>query len=254
MPQLPAGAPPAVAAMPLLCRFSVAGAILLRSIRNMLVFVQFFALAFSALLPVVNPLGSALVFLGLVGYAPDSVFRNLARRIAISSTLFLLVVELVGTGLLEFFGISLPVVQVAGGLVLASMGWNLLNQRESGTNPNPTDGAENDGGWGEKVFYPLTFPVTVGPGCIVVALTLSAHAVKANVFQDVMAHVGISLAIVVLSILVFFCYRYAPKITQHISSETAHGILRIIAFVLLCIGVQITWNGASKLLMAVVKP
>src|SRR5580704_15423682 len=213
-----------------------------------------FALTFSALLPLVNPLGSALVFLGFVGNVPDSVFRDLARKIAISTTIFMLVIELVGTGLLEFFGISLPVVQVAGGLVLASMGWNLLNQQESETNPNPADGAANDGGWGQKVFYPLTFPVTVGPGCIVVTLTLSAHAVRANVFEDVMAHVGISLAIVVLSILVFFCYRYAPKITQHISSDTAHGVLRIIAFVLLCIGVQITWNGASKLLMTVLKP
>jgi multiple antibiotic resistance protein len=216
--------------------------------------LKFFALAFSALLPVANPLGSALVFLGIVGPAPDSVFRDLARRIAISSTLFLLVVELVGTGLLEFFGISLPVVQVAGGLVLASMGWNLLNQQESETKPNPTEVEDNSDSLVEKVFYPLTFPVTYGPGCIVVMLTLSAHAVKTRVLDDVMAHVGISLAVVVLSLTVFLCYRYAPKITQHISPGTAHGILRIIAFVLLCIGVQITWNGAETLLKSVLKP
>ena len=97
-----------------------------------------FALTFSALLPLVDPLGSALVFLGFVGKVPDSVFRDLARKIAISTTIFMLVIELVGTGLLEFFGISLPVVQVAGGLVLASMGWNLLNQQESSVNPDRT--------------------------------------------------------------------------------------------------------------------
>ena len=82
---------------------------------------KFFGLAFSALLPVINPLGSALMFLGLVGPADSSVYRNLARKIAISTTLFLVIVELVGTALLAFFGISLPVVQVAGGLVLATM-------------------------------------------------------------------------------------------------------------------------------------
>ena len=97
-----------------------------------------FALTFSALLPLVNPLGSALVFLGFVGSVPDSVFADLARKIAISTTVFMLVIELVGTGLLEFFGISLPVVQVAGGLVLASMGWSLLNQQESNVNPDRT--------------------------------------------------------------------------------------------------------------------
>ncbi len=105
---------------------------------TVLLLFKSFALAFSALLPLVNPLGSALVFLGFVGTAPESVFGDLARKIAISTTIFMLVIELVGTGLLEFFGISLPVVQVAGGLVLASMGWSLLNQQESGANPDRT--------------------------------------------------------------------------------------------------------------------
>jgi multiple antibiotic resistance protein len=218
--------------------------------------IKFFALAFSALLPVINPLGSALLLLDIVGSAPVSVFRDLARSIAIRTTLFLLVVELVGSGLLEFFGISLPVVQVAGGLVLASMGWSLLNQAESETKPEAAD-VEDAGlkSLKNKVFYPLTFPLTVGPGCIVVMLTLSAHASmkQQSVLEDVMAHVGISLAVVALSLTVFVSYRYAPKITRRISPQTAHGILRIVAFVLLCIGVQITWNGVEALLKTVLK-
>ena len=217
--------------------------------------VKFFALAFSALLPLINPLGSALLLFAVVGNAPEAVFRALARRIAIRTTLFLLVVELVGSGLLEFFGISLPVVQVAGGLVLASMGWSLLNQKDTETNPNRAEVEEADfGSVEEKIFYPLTFPLTVGPGCIVVTLTLSAHAsVARGVLEDVMAHVGISLAAVVLSLIVYISYRYAPKITERISAQTAHGILRIVAFVLLCIGVQITWNGVQALLKTVMK-
>lgn len=213
---------------------------------------QFFGLAFSALLPLVNPLGSALVFLGFVGDAPPDVFRNLARKIAISTTLFMLIIELVGTGLLAFFGISLPVVQVAGGLVLASMGWTLLN--EQGT-PGPAEvGAISYGSLEQKVFYPLTFPVTVGPGCIVVMLTLTAHAsMKRTLLGNLLPHLGISLAIIALSILVYACYSYAPIITSRISPQTAHGILRIIAFVLLCIGVQITWNGVEALLKTALK-
>jgi multiple antibiotic resistance protein len=224
-----------------------------RYMASVLLLSKFFALAFSALLPLVNPLGSALVFLGFVGDAPPSVYRDLARKIAISTTLFMLVIELVGTGLLAFFGISLPVVQVAGGLVLASMGWTLLNQQET---PGPA--AVNDNTLGtlkQKVFYPLTFPVTVGPGSIVIMLTLSAHAsAKPGALHDVMAHLGISLAMVALSLSVFLCYSYAPKIGSRISPQTSHGILRIIAFVLLCIGVQITWNGVETLLKAALKP
>src|ERR1700757_3819813 len=109
---------------------------LLRSMASVTSLLKFFGLAFSALLPLINPLGSALVFLGLVGDAPASVFRTLAGKIAVCTTLFLIVVELVGTALLAFFGISLPVVQVAGGLVLATMGWSLLNQQD----PKPSQG------------------------------------------------------------------------------------------------------------------
>jgi len=210
---------------------------------------KFFGLAFSALLPVINPLGSALMFLGLVGPADSSVYRNLARKIAISTTLFLVVVELVGTALLAFFGISLPVVQVAGGLVLATMGWNLLNQQSA---PQPTKAAAaadaHPGSLEQEVFYPLTFPITAGPGCIVVTLTLSAHASAKSVLPNVMGHVGIVLAIAALSLIVYLSYAYAPRITARISPQTAHGILRVIAFVLLCIGVQITWNGVEALL------
>jgi len=221
---------------------------------SVLLLFKFFALAFSALLPVVNPLGSALVFLGFVGNAPPSVFRTLARKIAISTTIFMLVVELVGTGLLQFFGISLPVVQVAGGLVLASMGWTLLNQQQSTTTPDRAPVKDNFCSVEQQVFYPLTFPVTVGPGCIVVMLTLSAHAsMKRGVLENVITHAGILLALVALSLTVYLCYRYAPKITERVSPATAHGILRIVAFVLVCIGVQITWNGLEVLLKSVLK-
>jgi len=217
------------------------------------ILAKYFGLGFSALLPVINPLGSALVLLGLVGDAPASVFRRLARKIAVSTTIFLLVVELVGTALLAFFGISLPVVQVAGGLVLATMGWSLLNQQD----PAPRAQAEvTDAAYGDleqKIFYPLTFPVTAGPACIVVTLTLSAHASVGGLANNITAHLGILLAIVALSLSVFLCYAYAPKITEHISPQTAHGILRVIAFVLLCIGVQITWNGIEALLKTVLK-
>jgi multiple antibiotic resistance protein len=215
----------------------------------MLIVLKYFALAFSALLPVINPLGSALIFLGLVGRAPADVVIGLARRIAISTTLFLLIVELIGAGLLRFFGISLPVVQVAGGFVLAAMGWALLNDKDAPAGTDQGSVVTSDfRSLEDQVFYPLTFPVTAGPGCIVVTLTLSAHAAGPTVLPDVLAHLGILLAIVVLSFTVFFSYRYSAKITQTISSQTVHGILRVIAFILVCIGVQIAWNGLQALI------
>jgi multiple antibiotic resistance protein len=210
---------------------------------------KFFGLAFSALLPLINPLGDALVLMSIVGMAPPDVYKSLARKIAISTTIFLLAIEGVGTALLKFFGISLPVVQVAGGLALAAMGWALLNQNEP--NSKEKQKALDETGLEslkQMVFYPFTFPITAGPGCIVVMVTLSAHASIKGLVPDIAAHAGIVLAVVALSVSVYFCYGYAPAITSRISSQTVHGVLRVIAFVLLCIGVQITWNGVYALL------
>jgi multiple antibiotic resistance protein len=221
---------------------------------------KYFALGFSALLPLVNPLGSALVFLGLVGVSPPHVYRALARRIAFNTIIFFAVIELVGSALLSFFGISLPIVQVSGGIVLAAMGWSLLNEKSSAPNPEKTQAgvpAETQSeidNLSEKAFYPFTFPVTVGPGCIVVMLTLSAHASRGDLTAKVLSNVGLFIAVVMLSVLIYVCYAYAPRITRAIPPSTAHGILRVIAFILLCIGVQIAWNGLSKLLTDVLHP
>jgi multiple antibiotic resistance protein len=220
---------------------------------------KYFAFGFSALLPVVNPLGSALVFLGLVGVVPPNIYRSLARRIAINTILFFAVIELLGSAVLSFFGISLPIVQVSGGLVLASMGWSLLNEKDPQTTVDQAHQEVEDNAQAKSnsleqgAFYPLTFPVTTGPGCIVVMLTLSAHATRKTLSDNVLAHVGVLLAVVVLSGLIYLCYAYAPQITSKISPSTAHGILRVVAFILLCIGVQIAWNGVATLLPTVLQ-
>jgi multiple antibiotic resistance protein len=222
----------------------------------MLLLWKFFALGFSALLPLINPLGSALIFLGLVGLAPIDTYRALARRIAINTVIFLGVIELVGSSLLAFFGISLPIMQVSGGIVIAMIGWSLLNQKDTAPNPEktttsavPAITSEEIKELQSKAFYPFTFPITAGPGCIVIMLTLSVHATHPTLPETVLAHVGLFLAAIVLSASIYLCYAYAPKIARSIAPSTVHGILRVIAFILFCIGVQIAWNGLNSLLM-----
>ena len=214
--------------------------------------VAFFGLSFAALFPVINPVGSALILLGLVGTAPASVYRGLAKSIALSTTFFLLIVQALGAAILKVFGISLPVMQLAGGLELATMGWRLLNQSEpQATNTKGSVEATDDAPLADSVFYPLTFPMTAGPGCVVVTATLSAHASREREMAALAAHGGLALAIVVLSAAVYICYSHAPAITARIRPQTAHGILRVIAFLLMCIGVQIMWNGAEVLMKTV---
>lgn len=214
-----------------------------------------FALGFSALLPLVNPLGTALVFLGLVGIQPAAVYKSLARQIAINMVVFFVVIELIGSYVLSFFGISLPIVQLAGGVVVAAIGWGVLNQPDADQDAHAASAqiaaAENDTQekWAAKTFYPLMFPITAGPGCLVVMLTLSAHTMEGNRLADtLLARLGLLLAVLLLSVLVYACYAYAPQLAGKISPSTTHGILRVIAFILLCIGVQIAWNGLESLI------
>jgi multiple antibiotic resistance protein len=216
----------------------------------MLLALKFLPLAFSALLPVINPVGSALILLGLVGPAPPEVFRSLARKIALSTVFFLLAIDLAGAAILSFFGISLPVVQFAGGFVLAAMGWDLLNQKDVAPENTASPSAGDRSSLADRIFYPFTFPVTAGPGTIVVTLTLSAHASQTNLLGEAFAHIGILGGIVLNCVVVYLSYAYAQKITLKISRQTVHGILRVIAFILLCIGVQIAWKGLDALILS----
>ncbi|HZC43640.1 MAG TPA: MarC family protein, partial [Acidobacteriaceae bacterium] len=195
--------------------------------------LDYFTIAFSTLFPLVNPLGSAMLFLGLAGPADAIVYRRLARKIALYTVLFLVVVDLAGALVLTFFGISLPVIQVAGGLVLASMGWNLLNQPDV---PDPAQATGPSSSLAEldsKAFYPFTFPLTAGPGTVVVTLTLAAHAEQSTRIESIFSQIGLFLAVVVVCGMVYFAYGYAPALARKVSRQTIHGILRIISFILL---------------------
>ncbi|HKW35297.1 MAG TPA: MarC family protein [Candidatus Acidoferrum sp.] len=151
-------------------------------------FANYFILRFSALLPLINPPGSALELLGVVGIGKDKPYKFLARKIAINTSLFLAVVALTGPYVLQFFGISVGVLQAVGGAVLAAMGWNLLNKpagEKQKSDPKLYTAAQDclANFWQSRVFYPFTFPVTVGPGSVAVMLTLSAQA-KSLQFPD----------------------------------------------------------------------
>ena len=203
-------------------------------------------LAFAALLPVINPVGTALIILGMVGEAPAPVFKRLALRVTIMMMVFIVVTEVLGQAILRFFGISLPVVQVGGGLTLAAMGWKMLSS--GGKEAAPTPGASDEEAVLERAFYPYTFPLTVGPGTIVVVLTLSAQATRPGWQATLLAHAGILLASALLAALVYVCYRYAPKLGRMLPRSAFNGVQQLISFILLCIGAQIAWGGVSALL------
>jgi multiple antibiotic resistance protein len=157
--------------------------------------------------------------------------------------LFLWVFEAGDAALLNFFGISLPVVQLGGGLVLAAMGWRMLNQDDRSDGQTASlahDKIKLD----EAIFYPLTFPISAGPPTLVVTLTLSAQASGKALISSMLAHLGIALAIAGMGVTIWLCYRYAPIIAKTVAPGTTQDVLRLVAFVPFCIGVQIATNGS----------
>ncbi len=197
------------------------------------------------LLPIVNPLGSAPMFLAMTRGADLATRQMLAVKIAANTFILIMGSLIFGAYVLKVFGLSVPVVQVAGGAVLCALGWNLLNQDDDG--PPASTSANVDTSWAlMRAFYPLTLPLTVDPGAISVAITIGAnhaHGVQRVIIAFLAGVTGTAL----ISLSVWLAYRYAQRVAHWLGHTRLMIVLRLSAFIVLCIGVSITWNGIKGL-------
>ena len=204
-------------------------------------------LVISALFPIVNPLGGAPIFLSLTHYYSTDQRKLLSRKIAINSFLLLIVSYLIGTHILAFFGISLPVVQVGGGLVVIAAGWNMLNAKDGSDSRGDVQQSLDPRDLSTRAFYPLTLPLTVGPGSISVAITLGAN--ESHLGSSILfAIIGALIGSLLIAVAVYFCYAFSDRLAEILGPTAMTVILRLTSFLLVCIGVQIFWNGCSALL------
>jgi multiple antibiotic resistance protein len=211
-------------------------------------FIRVVLVAFTTLFPVVNPIGCAPIFLSLTRRYPSSAQQLLARKIAAYSFAILAVSLLFGTFILGFFGISLVVIQIAGGLLVASTGFNLLNQKDDKSAENEAPPTLEDAL--DHAFYPLTLPITVGPGCISIAITLGAHLRHDSgpgLIHGIPRHfLAALLGMFLLCVLVLICYGKADRLVLVLGRSGTSILMRLSAFILFAIGVQILWNGLSS--------
>ena len=211
-------------------------------------FASVIFLTVGALLPIVDPLGNAPIYISMTaGLTPDQR-RHMAKAVAINSFLLLLASTLIGAYVLDFFGLSIPAVQVTGGIVVFAMGWQLVNSPNAVPTLERTDtSAFTHQELGERAFYPMTLPLTVGPGSISVALTLGANPPAG--FRPLLATtIAHTAGILIVALTVYLCDRYAEQILRKLGPVGTSVVMRLSAFILLCIGVQIFWNGVHGLL------
>jgi len=215
---------------------------------SILHFGSIVTLAVGALLPIVDPLGGAPIYLAMTVGLTNAQRSRMAKAVAVNSFLLLIASALIGAYVLDFFGVSIPSVQVAGGIVVCLVGWQLLNSpnvqpavdRSAATALSPED-------LSQRAFYPMTMPLTVGPGSISVALTLGANPPPGfrPLLLTAVAH---AVGILLVALGVYFCYRYADVILRRLGPTGTGVVVRLSAFILLCIGVQICWNGVHSLI------
>jgi multiple antibiotic resistance protein len=199
-----------------------------------------------ALFPIVNPIGSAPLFLTLTRGISGEGRAVLSRMIALNGLALILASIFVGTHVLAFFGISLPVVQVSGGLVLVAAGWTLLRSEDNGDD-KPENKPCNETDYKRQAFYPLTLPLTVGPGTISVAITLGANRPEGGQWAwPVIGGMLIGSGAIALSI--YLSYRSAEKLAAVLGDAAMNVFIRLSSFILVSIGVQIIWNGVKALL------
>jgi multiple antibiotic resistance protein len=209
-----------------------------------------FLLAFTALFSIVNPLSGAFIFLGATREADAKMRAAISRWVSIYSFAIVAGSLYIGAYVLGFFGISIPVLRVAGGIVVASSGFRMLNapdatqqRRDETPHPKSIDVPPS-----RLAFYPLTMPLTTGPGTISVAISIGAgrptgfHAPLLEFFIETIA------ATLLLALTIYAFYRNSGRLADLMGVTGTTIVVRLSAFLLFCIGIQVAWNGLAELL------
>lgn len=207
--------------------------------------VSEFLLAFSALLSIINPFGMAFVLFDRTRFLTTDERVHLSRKVAIYSFSVLLVAFFLGATILGFFGISLQALRLAGGFVVAFSGWTMLNA--------PTQPAEkridavSSGDVTQMAFFPLTIPLTTGPGAITTTIALSASG--STEWRDALGSAVVSVLVsMAVAAVVYVVYSRAERLARVLGPEGTNVVTRLSAFLLLCVGVQIMLTGATEYL------
>jgi multiple antibiotic resistance protein len=206
----------------------------------------FFLLAFPALFSIINPVGGAFIFLAATHGMPAWVRRGLARKVATYSFVTLILSMLVGAFVLRFFGISMPVLRLAGGIVIALSGWRILNAPEERAEREAVLEEAADRDAAHLAFYPLTMPVTTGPGTISVAIALGTGSAAGR--NPVLFAVQALATSALICLLIFVLYATSSQLARVVGPTGTNVIARLSAFLLFCIGVQVLWTGLAELL------
>ena len=211
-------------------------------------FLKAVVLLLATLLPIINPLSTAPVFVATVGN--DRVLaQRLARQVAVNAWFIVFFSVLVGTYVLQLFGISLPVVRIGGGLLVASTAWRMLHsdsrdEVHAAVAEQAVEMPETE--IVRRSFFPITFPLTTGPGTIAAAIALGAK-IPATPLLYFMGALAAAAGALLVSWVLYLILKNSVAVVTRLGEVGMLVLTRLMAFILLCIGVEITWTGWAEL-------
>jgi multiple antibiotic resistance protein len=208
-----------------------------------------FLLAFPSLFSIINPIGGALIFYGITKDFARWDRVKVAARVGFYSLLIMFGALWAGASVLSFFGVSIEALRIAGGTVIALSGWQLLTSGDyhpDQKNHEQHEGPDSESDPMQLAFFPLTLPFTTGPGTIAVAITIGAERPPTNV--GLVAFIlGASVAAAANAAIVWIAYRFADRLTSFMGPTARQVIVRLTAFLLVCIGAQILVTAVGDL-------
>ncbi|MGV8125116.1 MAG: MarC family protein [Candidatus Xenobiia bacterium LiM19] len=204
-----------------------------------------FANTFLSLFPIINPVGMAPVFMAMTSSFSAEVRHRMAVKVSFYSFMLLVGSLLGGSAILHFFGLSIGIIRIAGGLIVFHSAWDMLNAGPKLSTDETHESLEKAQ---EMAFFPLTMPITVGAGCIAISIAISSQLDNFLFHGALMSYLAAIAAMLALALCIFICYRYSDWLCSKLGKVGTNVVTKLSAFILLAVGVEIVWDGIRLLL------
>ena len=198
--------------------------------------LTFTGVAFSVLFPLINPIGGVPAFSGLTAHDTPDFRKSQARKIAINVFIILITFLFIGKLLLELFGISLGVLQIAGGLIVANTGWQMVNSKADDEKENASKVQDLD-----ISFMPMAMPILSGPGAIGAVIGMSTSA------KHVEDYVGFVIGIFLIGLVTYLFLVLSIPLMKKLGSTGINVLTRMMGFFILAIAVNLVYQGILAL-------
>jgi multiple antibiotic resistance protein len=208
-------------------------------------FIDFTLGSLAALFPVIDPIGGVPIFLALTTGVPRQLRQRYATRIALNVILLLISFLLVGGSILRFFGISLEVVRIAGGIVVFHAAWRTMNAEPKLTHPESEDAVHRADLHADISFMPMTIPLLAGPGSIAVTMGLAAQAGQNFSVTTLLNLAAAAVAIVLIGLIIYLALRSSNLLLKWLGDGGIHAMSRLLGLFVMAIGVQLILNGLA---------